>query len=90
MSATTARIEMRVSEDHKALVEKAASVAGQSVTAFALTTLIERAHQVLLEHETTVLSARDRDAFLRAVSETRPNATLRRAAAKFTARHGRR
>jgi uncharacterized protein (DUF1778 family) len=83
---TTTRIEMRVPEDLKALVERAASVAGQSLTTFAVSTLVERAHQVLAQHETTVLSARDREVFLHALDE-KPNPALHKAAARFKARH---
>lgn len=84
------RIEMRVTEDHKALVEKAAATVGQTVTAFATATLLERAHQVLAQHEITVLSLRDRKVFLQILDAGKPNDALKKAAARFKANHVRR
>jgi uncharacterized protein (DUF1778 family) len=83
----TARIEMRVSEDHKQLVEQAASICGQTVTTFATTALVERAQLVLREHDRTMLTATDREAFLRILQDDQPNAALRNAAARFQKRH---
>ncbi len=84
---TTSRIDMRISEETKALVERAAASIGQTVTAFAQTALMNRAQQVLAEQETTLLTARDRQLFLQAL-DGKPNAVLRKAAAKYRAGHG--
>ncbi|MBI5495321.1 MAG: DUF1778 domain-containing protein [Deltaproteobacteria bacterium] len=86
---TTSRIDMRISEETKTLVERAAAAMGQTVTAFAQTALMNRAQQVLSERETTLLTARDRELFLQ-VLDDKPNAVLRKAAAKHKAGHGRR
>ena len=48
---TTSRIDMRISEETKALVERAAASIGQTVTAFAQTALLNRTHQVLAEQD---------------------------------------
>lgn len=51
--AATARLEFRVSPDHKARIERAAELAGEPVTAFARAAAEERAERVLREHEAT-------------------------------------
>ena len=86
---TTARIEMRIAEDLKELLERAADATGQTLTTFAVSTLVERAHQVLAQAETTRLSAREREAFMQMLDD-KPNAALRKAASRYKARHGRR
>jgi uncharacterized protein (DUF1778 family) len=64
MSTKTERLEMRLSADHKALIERAAAVTGQPVTAFALSSLVERAEEILERHQQTLVSARDRRIFM--------------------------
>jgi uncharacterized protein (DUF1778 family) len=81
------RLDVRLSTRHKALIEEAAALAGQPVSAFAVTTLVARAEQVVEQHMTTVLSARNRAAFAAMLDDARPNAALRRAARRFKARN---
>ncbi len=47
----TSRIDIRISRETKALVARAAASIGQTVTAFAQTALMNRAHQVLAEQD---------------------------------------
>ena len=76
-----ARINVRLRTDIKERIERAAVISGQSLTDFAITTLVETADEVLEKHQTTMLSDRDRDIFLKMLSEkAQPNAKLRRAA----------
>ncbi len=57
MAATT-RLEFRVTPTDKALIERAARLTGEPVTAFARTAAGERAERVLREHESiTVVPA---------------------------------
>ena len=64
MAAKTERLEMRLSADHKALIERAAAAAGLPLTAFAVSNLLERAEETLERYERTVLSARDQQIFM--------------------------
>jgi uncharacterized protein (DUF1778 family) len=49
--AATARLEFRVTPQDRAIIERAAELAGEPVTAFARTAAEERAERVLREHE---------------------------------------
>lgn len=51
--AATARLEFRVTSRDRALIERAAELTGEPVTAFARTAAGERAERVLREHEAT-------------------------------------
>lgn len=51
MAAATARLEFRVTPTDRALIERAAHLTGEPVTAFARTAAEERAERVLREHE---------------------------------------
>ncbi len=62
-----ARLEARVTRAQKALFAEAASIQGRSLTAFMVAALEEQARRVLREHEAVVLSASDRDVFVRAL-----------------------
>lgn len=75
------RMDFRLSPDHKALIEKAAAYSGESLTGFAVATLVSEARRILREHETVALSARDRDRFLALLDNPpAPSDALRRAA----------
>jgi uncharacterized protein (DUF1778 family) len=77
-------MNFRLDRQHKALIEKAASTAGQSVTEFAVSHLIRDARTVLHEHEVTVLSDRDRHVFLSVLeADAEPNDALREAAKTY-------
>ncbi|MBI2374248.1 MAG: DUF1778 domain-containing protein [Deltaproteobacteria bacterium] len=67
------------------MIEEAAALRGQP-TSFVLTTVIERARELLRQAEAT-LSARDRAAFLRIVDQTEPRPALVKAARRFRKRH---
>ncbi len=56
----TERIEVRLSAEHKALLEDAARQRGQSVSAFVVSEALERARQLQLR----ILTRRDWDLFL--------------------------
>ena len=81
-----ARIDLRLPQELKELLESAAARLGQSLTDFALTTMRERALEVQAQGERTLLSNRDRARFLSILDEEQPSATLRRAAAKVKKR----
>ena len=55
MAAATARLEFRVTPVHKAMIERAAKLSGEPVTAFARGAAEERAERVLREHDATTV-----------------------------------
>ena len=75
------RLDVRLPEENKKLIEQAASYLGQSVSAFTVATLIREAEEVVERFGVLRLSDRDRDAFLAALdAPPAPNAKLREAA----------
>lgn len=79
MPAKSERLEVRVSREHKQLLERAAAVTGQGLSAFAVSNLVERAREVLDQHERTTLTLRDRGRFLEILEESEPTEALRTA-----------
>ena len=85
----TARLDFRLQSEHKALVERAASAQGQTVTQFAIATLVKAAHESIQQAALTELSIRDRDVFLEMLdSDAEPNAALKKAAKRYRALRG--
>src|SRR5437762_3018140 len=84
-----ARLNFRLGPDQKATIEQAAAVLGQSVSDFAVASMLKVAHETIATAATTRLSARDARAFLRMLdAPPRANAALRTAAARYKARRG--
>lgn len=77
-----ARMNFRLPLDLKRLIEDAAVCQGQSVTDFAVTSLIQVARTVLDQHNVTRLSNRDREVFLAMLDNrnAKPNKALLKAA----------
>lgn len=65
--ASDTRINLRTSPEAKALIERAAALMGTTVSSFMLQNAYEAAQRLVAQHETIVLSDRDRDAFLAAI-----------------------
>ena len=80
-----ARINVRISSELKQTIESAAAALGQSVSEFAISTVVREARQVLQDALMTHLSNRDRDQFLKALDsvDTQPNAALKAAARRY-------
>lgn len=73
-----ARINLRTSQDAKALIERAAALMGTTVSAFLLHNAFEAARRLLDEHDTVVLSQRAFDEFVAACEHpAEPTAALR-------------
>ena len=84
------RIDFRLQSEHKALIERAASVHGQTVTQFAIAALVKAAHESIQQASLTELSTRDRDVFLQMLdSNAAPNAALKKAAKRYRSRRAR-
>ncbi len=85
--ARAERLGFRVDEHTKALIERAARLERRKLTDFCLAALAEAARRTIAEHETLVLSERDRRAFFDAlVNPPEPNDRLRRAFAEHKRR----
>ncbi len=83
------RLDFRLQSEHKALIERAASAHGQTVTQFAIATLLKAAHESIQRASVTGLSMRDRDVFLEMLgSNAEPNAVLKKAAERYRSRRG--
>lgn len=77
------RLELRVSREHKKLIEAAAHARGESIVGYAVSQLVDVSAQVVQQHETRKLSDRDRELFLKLLDQTEPNNALKRAAKRY-------
>jgi uncharacterized protein (DUF1778 family) len=88
-TARSARLEARVSEPQKRLLQQAAALSGRTLSEFVVTSAQEAAQRVIDEHETIRLARADQEAFVRAVLEpAAPNERLQRAAHAYRKRLG--
>lgn len=78
-SARTSRLNFRVPDEQKALLEEAAALSGRSLTDFVLSSARSAANQILAERTRFVLSPDEWDAFAAALE--RPPRELPRMAA---------
>jgi uncharacterized protein (DUF1778 family) len=67
ISKRAERIDLRLTGDLKALLARAASYSGMSLSSFLISVASDRAREVVAEHETLILSAQDWNAFLLAL-----------------------
>jgi uncharacterized protein (DUF1778 family) len=70
--ARAQRLEARVTEDQKALIERAAALQGRTVTDFVLTSVQDAARRAIEEHQQLELSMRDSEAFVEALLNPKP------------------
>jgi uncharacterized protein (DUF1778 family) len=81
------RLGFRVDQPTKALIERAARLERRKMTDFCTTALTEAARRTIAEHDTIVLSERDRAVFFETlVNPPAPNERLRRAFAEHKRR----
>jgi uncharacterized protein (DUF1778 family) len=81
------RLGFRVDQPTKALIERAAQLERRKLTDFCMTALREAARRTIAEHETLVLSERDRAVFFDAlINPPTPNERLERAFADHKGR----
>lgn len=84
-TTNSARIDFRLTPEHKDLIARAASALGQTVSDFATTTLLSRARQAVEESALTRLSRRDGARFLEMLDDdSPPNAALKKAAKRYS------
>ena len=87
-NAKEARLNFRLSNDLKEVIEEAATAMGQSVSDYAIATLVKSSQTVLQQSQTTVLSNRDRKTFMTMLddSDAKPNRALTEAAKRYKKR----
>jgi uncharacterized protein (DUF1778 family) len=61
------RIEARIHPERRRLIERAAAIKGASISEFVNSSLYEAAKRIVDEHESWVLSGRDREIFVNAL-----------------------
>ena len=82
-----ARLGFRVDEPTKALIERAAQLERRKLTEFCIAALTDAARRTIAEHETLVLSERDRAVFFDTlVNPPSPSERLQRAFAEHRRR----
>lgn len=87
-SGKTARFEARITEEQKALFIRAAELTGRSLTDFVIASAQETATRALRDHESMVLSARDRETFVAALLDApAPAPRLRKAVRRYKDQH---
>ena len=88
MARKTERLDMRLSAEHKELLEQAAAISGQSLSSFAISHLLAKARELIEKHNRTVLSRADWERFQEILaSDDEPSPALMRAAER-QARYG--
>ena len=81
------RIDLRLAGDLKALLARAASYSGMSLSSFLISVASDRAKEVVAEHETMILSVQDWEAFLTALDNAdRPRPKLEAAVERYRSR----
>jgi uncharacterized protein (DUF1778 family) len=83
--ANDARLNFRLPAELKQTIEEAAARTGQSVSDFAVSTLVRTARDVIEQERVTRLSNHDRSVFISLLDDpdARPNEALTAAARKF-------
>jgi len=83
--ARDARLNFRLPTDLKEVIEEAAATLGQSVSDFAVSTLVRQARTVIEQRNVTVLGDRDRNRFIALLddADARPNPALLKAAKRY-------
>jgi uncharacterized protein (DUF1778 family) len=87
MSATlaneSARINLRTSTEAKAMIERAATLMGTTVSSFMLQNAYDAARRIVSETDTLLLTQRDFEAFTTSIEKpSKPKAALRKLMAR--------
>jgi uncharacterized protein (DUF1778 family) len=89
LPSNPARLSFRLASDQKDLIERAAVLNGQSVSDFAIASLIRAAREAIEADRATRLSLKDGEAFLKMLdSNSEPNDALKKAFARHKAAGG--
>ncbi|XTZ38629.1 DUF1778 domain-containing protein [Salmonella enterica] len=80
------RIDLRLNEDDKSLIEEAAAMTNQTITQFMVSTASERAAEVISQHRRLILNEESWNMVMDAISNSpTPNSRLKRAAKRLQA-----
>jgi len=83
VSNETARINLRTSAEAKAMIERAASLMGTTVSSFMLQNAFEAARRIVSETDTLMLTQRDFEAFTKSIEKPpKPKTALRKLMAR--------
>ena len=85
-----ARLNFRLTSEVKKTIEDAAAEMGQTVSDFAISTLVQSARKILNDQLVTRLSERDRQIFVKMLDDrsTKPNAALVNAVKRYNKQVG--
>jgi uncharacterized protein (DUF1778 family) len=82
--AKSERLNARITPSAKAVLERAASLEGRSITDFVVAKAMEAAVRSIVDHERVVLTEREREAFFAALlAPPKPSDRARRAVARY-------
>jgi uncharacterized protein (DUF1778 family) len=83
--ARAAQLSFRLSPELKNVIEEAAAIQGQSVSEFAISTLVQQARTVIEHRNVTVLGDQDRERFIALLdnANAKPNPALVKAAKRY-------
>lgn len=88
--AKQARLDIRVTQEQKQLLEQAAQLKGLSLSAYVLSHSLEAARDIVESHERIVLSDRDRQLFMDALSNPpEPTSALRSVVERYRSKYER-
>jgi len=80
----TSRLEARINAEEKELLKRAANLQGCSLTEFVVRSAREAARKTVKEHQIMSLTARDSEAFVKALLKPpAPSRNLKRAAGRY-------
>jgi uncharacterized protein (DUF1778 family) len=84
-TGSDARLNFRLNSEFKKMIEDAAAHTGQTVSDFAISTLVEASRRVLHHEHVTRLSERDRELFVEMLDDgsTKPNEALVKTAKRY-------
>lgn len=86
MAERTERLDFRLTASNRKLIERAAILLGQPLTAFAVQVLVEQAEKVIAQDANRKLSARDWKRFLEVLDDDTVAPALARAAKRYRKR----
>ena len=83
LSRESTRINLRTSAEAKAMIERAATLMGTTVSSFMLQNAFEAARRIVSETDTLLLTQRDFEAFAASIEKPpKPKAALRKLMAR--------
>lgn len=78
------RLEARVTKEQKELFQRAADIQGRTLTDFVVSSVLDIAKKVIMEHENMILTKQDQEVFVAALlNPPEPSTKLRNAAQRY-------